>query len=94
MRDCRIGQGASEEAAEAEVAPSEDDPQPVTEEEYAERDQLLKAGVKACVLHVLLKGTFTMGLTLTKTPDAAHIRSQERGGNRWLRRQGCLCSPH
>ncbi len=26
------------------MAPSEDDPQPVTEEEYAERDQLLKAG--------------------------------------------------
>jgi SWI/SNF-related matrix-associated actin-dependent regulator of chromatin subfamily A member 5 len=37
-------QGASEEVIAKELAPSEDDPQPLTEDEIAERDQLLKQG--------------------------------------------------
>ncbi|GFH05549.1 uncharacterized protein HaLaN_00029, partial [Haematococcus lacustris] len=37
-------QGASEEAVEGALAPSADDPQPLTEEEVAERETLLQAG--------------------------------------------------
>ncbi|KAL4443678.1 hypothetical protein ABPG75_011415 [Micractinium tetrahymenae] len=37
-------QGASEEAIAAELAPKEDDPQPLSEEELAEREQLLQQG--------------------------------------------------
>jgi hypothetical protein len=35
-------QGASDEAIEAELAASPDDPQPLTDEEVAERDRLLE----------------------------------------------------
>ena len=49
---CLTLQGASEEAAEAEVAPSEDDPQPLTDADHAERDHLLKvrllSGMEGC----------------------------------------------
>uniref|UniRef100_A0A061QM65 SWI/SNF-related matrix-associated actin-dependent regulator of chromatin subfamily A member 5 n=1 Tax=Tetraselmis sp. GSL018 TaxID=582737 RepID=A0A061QM65_9CHLO len=37
-------QGASEDAVQAQLVPSPDDPQPLTEEEIAEREQLLSEG--------------------------------------------------
>lgn len=39
-------QGASEDAIEAQLAPSPDDPQPLSEEELAERQKLLESGFK------------------------------------------------
>ena len=39
-----LPQGASDEVVASAVAPSADDPQPLTEEELAERDALLSGG--------------------------------------------------